>query len=243
MKIFLLLPFVSLLWFSDYSSINFSRIIQTDTTIVAHQLDGQLTEWQQEKFASDKSTQIRFAIDNDSEMLFLALQIPDKLTQQKIMQKGLSLFVDIKGRKKENRGVEFPLGMENNPNIEMMKVFGFTGESLPQNIRTEGSLNIALAWDSAYVLSIEYNVPLKILNGTLQELNNKTISIGWKINEGEQMPGNSVQPVSSTSRVVSVPAGSRPSTNRNTGPGRNESIQQPNTTKAHTIWSDHTIIF
>jgi hypothetical protein len=40
--------------------------------------DGNIVEWLQEKFTVDKATKIRYAVDNDSQMLFLALNIPDK---------------------------------------------------------------------------------------------------------------------------------------------------------------------
>jgi hypothetical protein len=73
------------------------------------------------------------------------------------MQKGMSLFVDVKEKKKENHGVEFPLGMENISDIGNMKVFGFTNtEPFPQNVKTEGTINSAIGWDSSYALSIEY---------------------------------------------------------------------------------------
>jgi hypothetical protein len=206
-------------------------------------------EWPQEKFTIDKATKNRYAIDNDNQMLFLALNIPDKKTQQIIMQKGMSLFIDVKGKKKEGHGVEFPLGMENVSDIGNMKVFGFTHtEPVTQNVKTEGTINIAIGWDSSYALSIEYYVPLKMLESSVTELNNKKISIGWKMKENE-MTSDNVPPVSSSSRVVTVlvpvPAGSRPPNNRNVGSGQSNTPPQTNTNKPkpQSIWATHTIIF
>ena len=182
MKIFFLLPVINLLVVSNYPHIQLSSTSQRDTTSIIHILDGNIMEWPQEKFTTDKETKIRYAIDNDSQMLFLALNISDKKAQQIIIQKGMSLFIDVKGKKKENRGVEFPLGMENVSNIGNMKVFGFSNtEPVTQNVKTEGTINIAMAWDSSYVLNIEYYIPLKILESSVTELNNKKISIGWKL--------------------------------------------------------------
>lgn len=242
MKVFIL-PIISLVTISNISPVEFSAVVNTDTTLITHTLDGHIAEWPEEGFVVDKATKMRYAMDNDKQMLFLALNVPDKTLQQKIMQNGLVFYVDTKGKKKENHGVEFPLGMNNNPNIEMMKVFGFAGESVPQHIKTAGTINIALAWDTLYVMNIEYHLPLAMLNSTADELNNKKISIGWKINEGEQMPANAAQPVSSTSRIVAVPAGSRPSNNRSTGPTLNNASQQSSTVRPQTIWSSHTITF
>ena len=101
MRIFFLLPVISMLANSNYSHIKFSSKFQTDTTIITHLLDGNTAEWPTEKFLVDKATKIRYAVDNDSQMLFLALSIPDKMTQQTIMQKGMNLFIDVKGKKKK----------------------------------------------------------------------------------------------------------------------------------------------
>jgi hypothetical protein len=245
MKIFFLLPVINLLVVSDYPHIQLSSTSQIDTTSIIHLLDGSIIEWPQEKFTIDKATKIRYAVDNDSQMLFLALNIPDTKTQQIIMQKGMSLFIDVKGKKKENRGVEFPLGMENVSAIGNMKVFGFTNsEPVTQNVKTEGTVNIAIGWDSSYALSIEYYVPLKMLESSLTELNNKKISIGWKLKEND-MTSDNVTPVSTTSRVVAVqvPAGSRPPNNRNVGLSQNNTFPQTNTSKSQSVWTTHTIIF
>jgi hypothetical protein len=245
MKISLLLPVINLLIVSNYPQIRLSSTSQTDTTSIIHLLDGNITEWPQEKFTIDKTTKIRYAVDNDSQMLFLALNIPDRTAQEIIMQKGMSLFIDVKGKKKENHGVEFPLGMENVSNIGNMKVFGFTNtEPVIQNVKTEGTINIAIGWDSSYALNIEYIVPLKMFESSVDELNNKKISIGWKLKEND-MAGNSVTSVSTTSRVVAVqaPAGSRPLNNRNVGLTQNSAPPQTNTTKPQSVWTTHTIIF
>jgi len=257
MKISFLLPIINLLVASNYPHIQLSSTSQIDTTSIIHLLDGNVAEWPQEKFAIDKATKIRYAVDNDSQMLFLALNISDKTTQQIIMQKGMNLFIDVKGKKKENRGVEFPLGMENVSDIGNMKVFGFTNtETVPQNVKTEGTINIAIGWDSSYALSIEYYIPLKMLESSVTELNNKKISIGWKLKEDEMTSNNtgqsaSSQPVSTTTRLVAVPAGTAPagsrppttSTNRNLTTTQNNTFPQTNTSKVQSIWTTHTIIF
>jgi hypothetical protein len=156
----------------------------------------------------------------------------------------MSLFIDVKGKKKENHGVEFPLGMENVSNIGNMKVFGFTNtEPVIQNVKTEGTINIAIGWDSSYALSFEYDVPLKMLESSVTELSNKKISIGWNLKEND-ITSNSVTPVSTTSRVVAVaPAGSRPLNNRNVGLTQNNTPPQTNTNKSQSVWATHTIIF
>jgi hypothetical protein len=48
-----------------------------------------------------------------------------------------------------------------------------------------GSANIAFAWDSTDVMCIEYKIPDSLISTT--SLNEKEVSIGWKIN-GFQRP-------------------------------------------------------
>lgn len=239
MKIFFLFPVISLLNASNYPDLRFSSISPVDTLLITHTLDGNIAEWPAEKFATDKATNIRYAIDNDSQNLFLAINVSGKNEQQRIMQQGMSFFIDVKGKKRENRGVQFPLGLEYGFTIENMKVFGFgSGEPLQQNVKTEGTINIAIALDTSYTLSIEYNIPLKMIETSVAELKDKKISIGWKINEVVN-----TTPTKVTSRIVSVRVTSNtPTPNRNTAPTPRTDPVQSNSQKAQSIWTTYTII-
>jgi hypothetical protein len=62
--------------------------------------------------------------------LFLAVSISDKNIQKKAVQEGMNLYIDIKGKKKENRGIEFPAKIEDVPSVEKMRLFGLVGASL-----------------------------------------------------------------------------------------------------------------
>lgn len=123
-----------------------------------------------------------------------------------------------------------------------MKLFGFgDGEPLIQSLRAEGTANIAMAWDSDFVVHIEYNIPLKMLGESLADLNNKKISIGWKLKENS-MPANNPPPVRTTSRIVAVPAGTRPPLDRNVGTNQNDRLPQTNTIKLSQS-GPHTQLF
>jgi len=71
-------------------------------------------------------------------------------------------------------------------NLLYMNVFGFEG-SKPQDqgLMIRDKANLAFAWDSANIMSIEYRIPLKLVD-SFAALQQKTISIGWDIN-GVQM--------------------------------------------------------
>ena len=211
-------------------------------------LDGIVTEWPAEKFMTDKATRIEYAVDNNKEALFLALNVRDQNVQKRIMQEGLNLYVDTKGKKKENKGIEFPVRVEGIASIENIKLFGFSGgEPNVQSLKTDGSANVAIAWDSSFVMHIEYTIPLKMLEEKVADLNNKKISIGWKVNENTTPP-NTTQtvptPVGTTTRLVGVPAGTRPPVNTRTVSNVNNSpAPQSNSNKSQSVWTSHTITF
>lgn len=233
MKILLALPFlatISLPFNSSQKLISPTNLVTLDTGIINHVLDGSISEWPQDKFQTDKETNIQYAEDNDAQKLFLALKIPDFRTQMKMMRQGMNVYIDMKGKKKEKEGIEFPLKRDqdqqgfsrgsfgnqgtdqnnqqsngnNEPrrpdmktmrasfaaNMLYMKPFGFTSdEPVKQGLETSGSANIEFSWDSSNVMYIEYAIPLKMLDESVGSLNQKTISIGWKIN-GVDLPSD-----------------------------------------------------
>lgn len=194
--------------------------INKDSILIHHKNDGNTAEWPLSKFETDVSTDISYAIDNDKENLYLAMNIPNEGIQMKLEKMGMKLFIDLKGKRKEGRGIAFPVkdetaltsakdynkaaGITDEENEKLshteksvdkrtmhsmialrhnyMNVFGFEGiDTHDQGLNMPGSINIAFAWDTANVLHIEYIVPLKMLE-TRESLNQKDISVGWKIN-------------------------------------------------------------
>ena len=208
----------------DYHSTKLYFPARIDSGIINHTLNGSTDEWPAEKFTTDKETDILYAIDHDAQNLYLALKITNQGEQIKMMSMGMKLFIDLKGKHKEDLSVEFPVKRSdgfNNPgagfppppvqgqsddqrgkpdmkrmrmmfvaNIISMNMFGFTdGDQLNQNLETEGSVMIAYDWDSTDVMHIEYMVPLKMLDDKTS-FDQKTISIGWKVN-GLELPTGS----------------------------------------------------
>ena len=154
-----------------------------DSAIILHTLDGLVNEWPEERFSTHQETKIRYAADNDGNDLYFAISIPSPAIQAKVMQAGMTLFIDANGKKRESRGVEFPVISENSPalpndrnydvkairsrmvlNLIKLKFFGFSEDAPPyQELNVPGSANVAYNWDSAEVLHIEYKLPLTFL--------------------------------------------------------------------------------
>jgi hypothetical protein len=196
-----------------------------DTGHIHHILDGSVSEWPINKFQVNDDSTVEYAEDNDDKNLYVAMTIPDFEMQMKIMRNGMKLYLDLKGKKKEGKGIEFPVkgeantsglgnysgGTANNSNegneqpkkkfdkkaarnimslgLVALKLFGFADkEQDEQGLTMPGSVNIVFKWDESDVMHIEYNIPLSLL-GEESALNQKDISIGWKINGFERPAG------------------------------------------------------
>ena len=112
MKSILLLPaalFSLLLSNQGFAAVKNVLTTDNDSSIIHHKLDGKTEEWPLAKFTSDKETEIQYAIDNDGTNLFLALNIPNPRIQFKVMRNGMTFYLDLKGKKKESNGVQFPV--------------------------------------------------------------------------------------------------------------------------------------
>ena len=196
-----------------------------DSGHVVHVLDGLTNEWPASKFQLSEDSMIDYALDNDGKNLYVAMTIPDYGEQMKIMRNGMKLFIDLKGKKKEGKGVEFPIKGEtgnsgispatvNGPNtgeeqpkkldrktertimslgLVSLKLFGWKDQQDEQGLTMPRSVNIAFKWDEFDAMHIEYNIPLELL-GELSSLNQKDISIGWKINGFERPQGQHFSP-------------------------------------------------
>ena len=241
MKVILLF---SLIIFSNASKSSEIIFFQNDTLRIIHVLDGIITEWPADKFITDKTTSIEYIVDNDDQTLFLAINIPDRDIQKRILEKGLNLYLDIKGKKRTSKGIEFPAKTETLTSLEGMKLFGFTdADPFLMSLNTLGTANVAIGWDSSYIMHIEYNIPLKMLENNLADLNNKKISIGWELKEYE-MPASNNNAQRTETRLVGVSSSgnrtvSRPISNSNNTPNTS---QQANV-KPATIWTSYTINF
>ncbi|MFI5186459.1 MAG: hypothetical protein ACHQF0_07030 [Chitinophagales bacterium] len=111
MKFFLLIP-VLLSVFSTrnlFSADHFHDSFFATDTSFKHITDGKDTEWPEQKFEMDPATEIKYALDNDTQNLYLALIIPDSRMQTKMMRNGMELYIDSKAKKKEGKGIEFPV--------------------------------------------------------------------------------------------------------------------------------------
>lgn len=116
--------------FSFHDPVQPNKNYLPDDTTINHLLDGKVNEWPAEKFETDPGTQLKFAVDNDKQNLYLVLTITNFREQIKIMRQGMDLYIDPKGKKKEGKGIEFPVKRDQST------------ADLIMNYRSQGNENI-----------------------------------------------------------------------------------------------------
>ena len=74
-------------------------------------IDGRVDDWPSEWWL-DPDGKFLSNVGNDAENLYFRLKISDDLTQQKIGLFGLSLKLNVKGKRKGKVGLKFPVGKD-----------------------------------------------------------------------------------------------------------------------------------
>lgn len=196
----------------------------TDSTKIIHANDGDISEWGADKFETDPETKVQYAVDHDAGYLFMAMKIADPQMQMRVCFNGMKMFIDTRGKKKEGTGIEFPIRKEGGGfrggdaneggdekakmqqrmsfNLIVLKTFGFDDqEDKTHFIGEAGSANVAYKFNTDGSLSIEYKVPVEFIGGP-SSVKNKTLSIGWKINEAGAARTNYRQETESTGSIA-----------------------------------------
>lgn len=60
-----------------------------------------------------KKSKINCSISNDNDFIYMNLMVPDKLVSERILEEGLTIWVDMDGKQQKKMGIRFPLGSEN----------------------------------------------------------------------------------------------------------------------------------
>ena len=72
-------------------------------------IDGNLNEWGDSLRYLNDEKKIPYTLANDQENLYVALRINDRMEQARIINAGITLSIDTKGKKKETFSITFPL--------------------------------------------------------------------------------------------------------------------------------------
>ena len=260
----LLFPAVALLSFSFPKHFTKNNLPDRDTAVINHVLDGSISEWPANKFELDITTGIKYAIDNDAANLYIAMIVPADRTQIKMIAQGMQIYVDAKGKKREEKGIAFPVprsggGFNNGApnqnagrqmpdmkqirsmmglNLLSLQLINFSDEPKDQELTMPGSAGLQYTWDDADVMYIEYGIPFTFFSDN--SLNQKAISIGWKLNAGDTQ-GSNGQVTSVTQQVVGRSRGSGGG-NPSNSQASQATKSSDDRTKEQSFWAKYTVI-
>lgn len=118
LSILLFLLISPLLWSKD---INLNSIWTKSEIVV----DGKESEWSGSIYYLEKQ-KIGIGLQNDTANLYIIVKATDRNTQLQIMRRGLTIWLDAKGKKNKTLGIHYPIGMQEygipevkaNPNTE-----------------------------------------------------------------------------------------------------------------------------
>ncbi len=94
---------------------------QTKTTDVLKpppadiKIDGDLKDWGDSLRYFNEDKKIHYTLANDKENLYMAIRVNDRTEQIRIINAGLTLSINTKGKKKEESSITFPVGNPDQP--------------------------------------------------------------------------------------------------------------------------------
>lgn len=151
-------------------------------------VDGSYQEWITPFNLYEPKTKLMFSIANNDSTLYLCFQCPDPVNQDKIMQAGMQVNLNTKGKNKLDASIQFPLKkdknnkedqliLENLNGIEgikanfllnnfVMLTEGFARQNGIATVKESRNILIAMNWDSLNTLVYEIAIPFKELFGS-----------------------------------------------------------------------------
>jgi hypothetical protein len=78
-------------------------------------IDGSLTDWGDSLRYRNEEKNIKYTLANDKENLYAAIRINDRLEQARVLNAGITISIDTRGKKKETFSMTFPLRYPGTP--------------------------------------------------------------------------------------------------------------------------------
>lgn len=178
-------------------------------------VDGNASEWKLPLKYYDNATHLFFALQNDSNNLYLCLQSKDEINQVKILNGGMRITLSNKINGKHKSTISFPLPHKHQTKSDgsssevtpdplaphesrhalflatdtTMELKGFANTNGILSIRNSSGIEAAINFDAANTLTYEVAIPLRELFGANYDLKDlsKDIYLNVVIN-GTQAP-------------------------------------------------------
>jgi hypothetical protein len=111
---FLLLPLITLALSAnvDAQPNQNQKLLPPPANLV---IDGSLTDWGDSLRYHNDEKNIKYTLANDKENLYAAIRISERLEQARVLNAGITLSIDTRGKKKETFSMTFPLRYPGSP--------------------------------------------------------------------------------------------------------------------------------
>lgn len=182
-------------------------------------IDGQLDDWTTAPIRVPNQESFTYHVATDKNNLYLALRLSDRGLQRRLMNLGMTIFIDTTAKRRENLGLGYPLALtptqleqvafaatKNGTSIDEralleayanisqeFELLGFVEEDPRERIRVSNlaskDIKTALGQDQLGALLIEYKIPFRQLYDR-PLTQTTTWNIGIQINNPEADAGN-----------------------------------------------------
>jgi hypothetical protein len=181
-------------------------------------IDGNAGEWPAASFRTNKDGYMVYSAANDTSAFYICVKIKDEQQQMRIMRSGMELWIDVKGKKKRETGIRFPLShslpsldhrnmaTDGRPDLKKirlmflvqmkeMETVGFReGLNGTQNNKVNKSGIIAVInWDSVNTMVYEARIPFRTLNVDINTLDHVSLGVIMKALPKPQGPNGGQQ--------------------------------------------------
>ena len=178
--------------------------------------DGQPTEWA-DSLRYDPASKLQYQVLNDGRTVYVRLKMADQGTQARVLQLGLTIWLDTTGRNQHQFGVRYPLGGPPPPNqtapdpnasladrrarralaltdLREMELLNYKGSREPTLTDAQSPLGVkaALGFNAQDDLIYELAVPLRLLYRRLPALNPGRTAVVGVLVAGNAPGGGSV---------------------------------------------------
>jgi len=182
-------------------------------------VDGSDSDWTKPLAYYDKKEKLGYSLSNDKDNIYLMLSVKDPLEQQKILQGGMTVWINSQAQKDESTsvGIGFPLDSRNNHDKEIMEsaqperyknkrvtlddlkdysLYGFkktdTLENYAYGEKSDEGVEVQMNYNASGELIYEASVPFSAIfpkNSGTAYLN-KSIAVGFFVEGLPPTPGS-----------------------------------------------------
>ncbi len=178
-------------------------------------VDGNAAEWPIASFKTNKEAYMAYSVANDSAAFYLCIKVKEVQQQMRVMRSGMEIWINEKGKKKKETGINFPLAhtlppldnrnmsTEGRPDpkkirlmflvqVKEMEVSGFREgcNGSMNNKSNKTGIMAVINWDSANVMIYEVRIPFSALNSDIHTLDHINIGMVLKgLSKPQGQPG------------------------------------------------------